>query len=53
MGWGGFSHFVSTTFPPTLFKSLRGEAVFADGDELPHQESNHSIEEAAGLNLHA
>jgi hypothetical protein len=43
MGWGGFSHFVTSTFPPALFKSFRGEAVFADSDELPHQEPNHSI----------
>jgi hypothetical protein len=53
MGWGGFSHFVTSTFPPALFKSFRGEAVFADSDELPHQEPNHSIQKAAGLNLNA
>ena len=40
-----------SSLAPAMFKGGNAETVLADGHQLGHQQTNHAVEKATGLNL--
>jgi len=53
VGRSAVFHFATASLAPAAFEGLQAETVFADRNQLAHQQAHHAVEKSTGLDLDA